>query len=726
MKLLNRLKPKILFLIFLIFSTSAYGNSSSLVRLHHDVVRNFVEAEFRLNDSAMNLVTNIGSQFAVASIQIENCDLEMRGIDLIRSKTVRPRTYLSLEKAEELYENYPSGIIPIRLKLYIAPNNTPNLRDHTYENKDLVFDSQMTLKIIPPKGNHEYKVGVVQVVPSGFKFEDYDLCLFNDSSNFVTGSIGRTIRGISKDCVESFDWGSNAPTITVDSIPIESLLFSEDSTTLLNNIVSSRIDSSPGSYGFRSLNSLKDAWPTIFSKHQNLLTHPNLGLRPNPTFKYELLPPVEEEIIPTNVSSEVESYFNDVVEENNINLNSYDFVVYLQYYSEISNQPRFSRGFARSTRVYVPMDLSSRDTLGNIQSYFTIVHELGHSFGAKDLYEGFSLRYPEAISDLQNLPNTDGCIMAKGFAKERTTTNPNIASKYRASVAYSWDSALNGLGISRFHETDLESYVLCPDSVAHMTGGSPNPNCTLKEFYQNRCGDCDARSFLNCQRDPGSHSLKIQVYTSEGLPIEGVQVNDYDALSDDLALNTNEKTNISGELVYNGIWEPTSYSLNLSHPNYRIIPQAISGEINNQNVIHQFEAILKDEPLLTPLICNLPEIDEPADPIDSNNPANNNSEVDIKELISQIITYIKKAQSKKKKIARTSRKNIRLLLRKVKSEYLISVNQEEHTLFDKNYKKAFKLFKKTKPKNRAIYTQLKINKFWKRFKKRIKKLEKYV
>ncbi len=193
----------------------------------------------------------------------------------------------------------------------------------------------------------------------------------------------------------------------------------------------------------------------------------------------------------------MKSFFADAVATHNIDLTSYDFLIYIIYVPEVTNDPHFDRSFAASTDSYISFPLYHSSIVQN-EGFLTVVHEMGHkTFQAADLYNGFARQYPLGVPDPQRFPQGIACIMGKKFGSEIRSGNPAIALTYSTET---WESSFADRGLDRFYTSDPANLGLCVDLIIRILDNNPNPNCSLAEFNSNECGTCIAKNYLTCAK----------------------------------------------------------------------------------------------------------------------------------------------------------------------------------------------------------------------------------
>ena len=250
-----------------------------------------------------------------------------------------------------------------------------------------------------------------------------------------------------------------------------------------------------------SLQHVGEFWSDLLERHH--IVDVDTRLKKNPSFFPHLLGPyAAEDTIASGSHADIKAFFRQVVEEHQIDLSPYHFIVFVHYQNDDSSA--FNRSFASRTNSYNLIRLYNPDIMTNT-GFLTIVHEMGHQmFGANDLYDGFYLQYPDGVPDpnVANFPLTEACIMAKDFAWKMY--DDDTAYPYETDI---YDPEEAALGISRWQTEDPANFVLCADTIGEIMNAEgdsippdPNPNCTLEEFYAQSCGDCTSENYLTCSR----------------------------------------------------------------------------------------------------------------------------------------------------------------------------------------------------------------------------------
>jgi hypothetical protein len=378
--------------------------------------------------------------------------------------------FMSDELLNEVFSVYPDGIVNINLSHSVGDGS----RDHIDGIDEFLFEMSGDVKINQYFDNHEYQIGVVQIVPPGFDLEKQNICLWRDEK---WGGEGYVPGGSYEDCVAKWDWGSNAQFITTRSYRLEDILFSDSPYTTLNNVTDEIQKTENNSYSVNtySLKHIGKFW-------ENLLVNHNIEdtrLKKNPKFKVTIIDPIEKEnTLINNDHTTVKQFFREAIQENNLNLDAYDFVVYLQYQPE-PIIPRFNRSFAGGRNSYNAFPLYLDRVVFNT-GFSTMLHEMGHQiFSGNDLYDGFGLKYPVGVPDPLNFPQNNACIMGKNRGLEKVS-----------DTLIRGDSAIY---------RDPGNFVLCVDTIVEIMDGIENPNCSVENFYAGNCGECTSLNYLACQ-----------------------------------------------------------------------------------------------------------------------------------------------------------------------------------------------------------------------------------
>lgn len=287
-----------------------------------------------------------------------------------------------------------------------------------------------------------YKIGIVQVIDEGEKLQNYRQCnQQNDNKAFnypvptsnLSSGYGRTLtRHVNLPCQMYYpNKNKNFLETNLDKIVHAEGAFK------LSNIDHKHINrkSRKEDLMIYPLTTLGRFWESLLEKEN--ITNTVLG--PNPKFSVELLPMIEKKNTmkanktPPDQADRVmvKSFFQEVLDENKIDLAPYDFVVYIQYQIKENKHPnldQFKRSFAgaslqgkKSTFIAFKMD----DFVGN-KGFMTIAHELGHvMFGLHDSYDGLKGKFPAGAYDwnTSNWPSKKACLMTEYFPKELSSKN---------------------------------------------------------------------------------------------------------------------------------------------------------------------------------------------------------------------------------------------------------------------------------------------------------------
>ena len=319
------------------------------------------------------------------------------------------------------------------------------------------------------RSENEYRVAVVQVNEPGENFRNLHVCYKRDTRTiYGPADVAQYKAGIREDCensdlVYSFDEHS--------SENLYDLYYGQQAFTELTNrtTVAARKKRADDFkvYSFRHLENYI----------QHLLDEANIqttSLGEDPTFSFHFLPVIEKQdtIALGNSKPEIVDFFADAVSEKQLDLSSYDYVIYIQNqlrscgFGRPHNDPEcvqaygFNRGFAdyHSNAVHsVYVNFNAGSDMGN-DAFNVVAHELGHAFFSLiDTYEGFGGQYPKGAPnwDTSTWPSTKACLMARKF--------PNYLID--EGTFQGWDPQhevdLIPPGGSIFMTTDPYSYVLC-------------------------------------------------------------------------------------------------------------------------------------------------------------------------------------------------------------------------------------------------------------------------
>jgi hypothetical protein len=410
---------------------------------------------------------------------------------------------ISDEEASEILIHYPGGNVPYTFTLKFDD------WDHPRESEAITFfQTNGNLKIEPLHDNQELKIGVVQVIPPGFKFEDQKLCFLKDTLS-DTGYISR---GVKSNCrAGGYDTPYMRERMLERSYDFNEIFFSDNPYTVIDNI-SGPVGDSSSSVKIYSLKYFGKFWEDLLAKHD--IVDVETRLKKNPRFDVNFIDPIERE---TNfdfsgypgsfyVHSVIRKFFRGVVEEEGLDLEPYDIVYYLMYQPEYPGDGSWG-GFAGGG-FWAPINLYHPKI--NFNSAFdTLAHEAGHDlFQGNDLYDSFAIKYPIGLPDpnITHLPLRKACIMAKKFGYTQYEGSPIVHGyetyDYSTSEPDSDRDALlaklTEMGLDRFHTEDPANYVLCVDTIVEIMGGVENPNCPVEDFYAGNCGDCTSENYLSC------------------------------------------------------------------------------------------------------------------------------------------------------------------------------------------------------------------------------------
>lgn len=391
----------------------------------------------------------------------------------------------------------PAILNEIKIKY---PNGYSDYVLSIYEGQTKIFEQESTVRIVFTTDNFTYKIAMVQVVPSGTNLDDLNYCLLRDDRWTLQGSEIKS--GLKENCATAWDWGTDAPHLEATSLKFKDIWLSDTANGYVTtNNVKGWWNQAPGSINTYSLKYAGKYWENLLAKHSIIDTR----LKKNPKFELTFLNPIIEPLANSPTSSDhgdVKTYFANLVEKNNLipTINTYDFVIFVYYNPDIYGANTFTRSFVAGRNAYLSVMLDEK-TLFN-SAFLTLVHEMGHQlFGLWDLYDGFALKYPEALPDpIPNPTNTNdvsqtkACIMAKNFAK--TKVSATRVQGYDTSYS---SEDLPAANLPRFYKNDPNNYILCVDDIRVITQNeqAPNPNCPIADFYLKQCGtSCTSENYL--------------------------------------------------------------------------------------------------------------------------------------------------------------------------------------------------------------------------------------
>ncbi|MBI2579435.1 MAG: hypothetical protein HYW27_00860 [Candidatus Aenigmarchaeota archaeon] len=364
---------------------------------------------------------------------------------------------LSMDQLSEISARYPDGNVPVEISLRI-----PGIFG-----EDWIWQESGEVRIVNRvyTDNYEYKIGIVQSVAPGFDLSKKKVCLYTGHVFYPEGSEHdendyTPIGNGDKDNCREVDISYN----------IADILFSDNPYTTI------QVGDNGRSRNIYSLKHLGKFWENLLKRHGITDTI----LKKNPRFLVTFLPMIEKGNAPESSSpGEWGHFLEESAAESGLNLDEFDYVVYIRYYSP--SVERGFRSFALKGRAYVSFKLSSEEIVKNTE-FITTAHELGHViFDLHDLYDGFGIQYPEGVPDPVRFPQTKACIMAQSFGLERSDKSDTLVRQY----VYSYDP---------------EDYVLCVDDIVKIVGAE-NPNCPVSDFYAARCGQyCTSLNYLSCSR----------------------------------------------------------------------------------------------------------------------------------------------------------------------------------------------------------------------------------
>jgi hypothetical protein len=398
------------------------------------------------------------------------------------SERFRETVYLNINRSDviKLNKRNPDGNIPYMASLWIGENS-----DIGVDLNSLVHNSIETSRILHIKDHTEFNIGVVQVVPKGFDLEKQYICL-GEPSYQREGFIGT---GVSGNCEEE------------QSYKLIDVLFSDDPYTTIEDITSRFYRQRTSDVNVYSLNYLGKYWENLLEKQDISET----SLNKNSRFKVSFIDPIEREndIVEYNDLG-LRNFFEDAVIENNININQYDFMLYILYEPTKIDHGNFHYlGSSSEIDSFVLFPLYEDNIFRN-RGFLISAHELGHQiYAANDLYlndkngSSYAIKYPEGVPDPLNFPQTKACIMSEFFGLEKISDK--VIKKYYSHNDNYFKAPLKDLDL--FHTTDPQNFLLCADTIVQIMGGIENPSCSLEEFYAGQCGECTSLDYLNCQRD---------------------------------------------------------------------------------------------------------------------------------------------------------------------------------------------------------------------------------
>ena len=378
---------------------------------------------------------------------ISTSSLELRGKDC----KSYGRISLDTDQESHISEVYPDGNVEIELTIII------NGRDLSGD--ETIYKGNHIVKFVPYKDNYEYKIGIVQGVSPGYDLESKNYCLY------LTRADKRKIpQKIMENCEDGLSY--NYVEI-LETIRVVDLLGYDQLYKRIDDLYGWHTDY----VDIYSLSQVGNFWLNLLDKHNiRDLTR----LKRNPSFKVELLGPFKNEPNFTfNDGAKVEQFFKEIVDKNSVDIDQYDFIVYV-YYSD----DRAFRGF-QEQGSYISYPIS--ELLIN-EGFKTVAHELGHYFlSQRDLYEGWPPKYPEGVPDPNplNFPQEYTCIMAKSKGLELNEDQTSISSSTQ--------------------QISPDNFVMCAESIVKAIGYE-NHNCPLADFYAGNCGDCTSLNYLSCQK----------------------------------------------------------------------------------------------------------------------------------------------------------------------------------------------------------------------------------
>ena len=439
-------------------------------------------------------------------------------------------------------KNYPQGNVPFNIALKIW--------DSTFNQ---AIESFSAISYIPAgtidtiADNKIYRIGVVQVVQPGFDLYNHEVCLVKEHG--MNNSDGYKIKSISSNCAEDYKIQPILPTQSwiqnvkwLRTYKIYDLLFSNSEYTEIPDVYwpSETTDmAKSGPFKVYSLLGIGKFWESLLARHWIEDIETNLGK--NPKFDIEFLNPIEHEPlefpnITPKVRTKIEKaslakeYFSQITTNNNLNLSTFDFVVFLNYVGATSI-PTFRWAFAdiilRNSYVSIPLNT----TIINNNQFNMIIHELGHQmFLNIDLYSGEGgIKYPQGIPEpgLSELPQKLECIMAQQFwDKIKESATPSIAWKPKrrptSIEAYTTDTYTQEhyeIWLSKFHTSDPKNYVLCAESIVNLMNTIQNPKCPLGNYNSGKCKKirawtitnepCSSLNYLSC-KDPNLTTPEVE------------------------------------------------------------------------------------------------------------------------------------------------------------------------------------------------------------------------
>src|SRR3989344_4500214 len=427
------------------------------------------------------------------------------GDGIFSESSLRLTRIFTFDNPMPLLEAYSGAQLPLSIK--ILENTNPTSRNYITSEPigTTLFEKSYSLAKTPVPENKIYTIGVVQVVPPGLDISTLDICLDHTPAMQSNGLQGYEPFGVypAGTCpTTSMNPGTGVIYRSViRTHNFKEIFFSQNPFTSIPDVrMSSYLPSRLGDVNIYSLLSIGSFWENLLAKHGLTNRITTLGI--NPKFNVIVLPPIER--VNTLTSSEhgaVKTFFDDAAASAHLDLSTYDFTMYVQYYDGAPNLDHFGRGFAANTKSYIPIELQVSSVVVPNSAYLTIVHEMGHQlFSLSDLYVGFGLQSPKGVPnpDLSRLPLKQGCIMGKSFGYKQTT--PSSIQAYTSYLGSSYDTELNTFvqTLEPFSTVDPENYVLCADDIVGIRGDFENLQCKLSDFYTNKCHDCSSGTCEPC------------------------------------------------------------------------------------------------------------------------------------------------------------------------------------------------------------------------------------
>jgi len=381
---------------------------------------------------------------------------------------------------------FPDGNVPVKLTLSVSDSEFASAP------QEIIFQSFGNARLRSVKDNSVYKIGIVQVLEPGMKLDDYNLCTRRDkyyNQKYHAGAI-------TKDC---FAYAQTSY-YDISSYKLSDVMFANN-PTVINVLPVDEINLMPSDLAQDTvtvypLTLLDEFWENLI---ETQMKDRNTILGKNPQFDLVFLDSIEKQPgLSSNNHGIVSEFFYDAMIENDVNIEQFDFVVFIAYIKFGGGNQGFGQGFAlgESNKFlkrasFVPFNLGP-DQISSVSSeqiifnrlFLSAAHELGHTlFRLSDLYDGFAIKHPQGVPHPQNYPQEQACIMSRGFGNV-------VASNGITAIPY--DTTQPGqtpLNLPRAHTISVDNFVLCVDDInkiAQMT----NSNCNQGQFDSNQCHYC--------------------------------------------------------------------------------------------------------------------------------------------------------------------------------------------------------------------------------------------